>query len=118
MFSPLGGRTHVVVCCSSECAEKMVFRAFDERRRSPKVRMRFQRSINSRGIVLSIKARLQLADPVPARGYGVIWVFLQILLKPALVEVRMIEGYKAWLLSPENPNKCQLRNDDVGDEAE
>src|SRR5271169_481420 len=80
--------------------------------------MRFRRRFDSRGVVLSIKACLQLAYPVPARGYGVVWILFEIPLKPALVEVRMIEGYKAWLLPPETPNKCQLRNDDVGDEAE
>src|ERR1700722_20670864 len=65
-----------------------------------------------------MKARLQLADPVPARGQREARIRLEVCLEARLVELRIVEGVERRRQAPQCTDQLQLARDDVGDEAE
>src|SRR6202171_5409469 len=118
MLGPLVGRGHVAIRRSRKRRIEMVLSNLELRRRRPKHRCSFRCSRNSRGIVASINARLQLANPIPRRGKGQLGFALEALLEAALVELRAIEGCKDRPQSTEHTDKPELPDHAVADESE
>src|ERR1700726_3412280 len=117
MLGPLVGRGHIATRRSHKRRVEMVLSQLELRRGRPKHRRSFRCSRNSRRIVASINARLQLANPIPRRGNGQLGFALQTLLEAALVELRAIEGCKGRLLSTEHPDEPELTGHAVADES-
>ena len=115
---PLVGRCRVVVGRPRERAIEMVLGHLEERRRRPEERPRLRRRLEGGGVVARVEARLQLADPVPARGDRQARIALEVLLEPALVELGVVEGARIRRQAPERPDEPELSGDDVDDEAE
>jgi hypothetical protein len=65
-----------------------------------------------------MKARLQLADPIPARGQREARIRLEMLLEACLIELRIIEGVECRSQTAERKYQPQLAGDDVDDETE
>ena len=55
-----------------------------------------------------VEARLQLTDPIPARSEYQVRIGLQVLLKPALIELRIVEGGEARGQAAESPDEPDL----------
>ena len=62
-----------------------------------------------------MKARLQLADPIPACGKYRVRIGLQVLLEPALIELRIAERGQARRQAQESPDEPELSDDYVDD---
>ncbi len=52
-----------------------------------------------------MEARLQLTNPILARGEYQVRIGLQVLLEPVLIELRIVEGGEARGQAPESPDK-------------
>src|SRR5208337_1816080 len=63
-------------------------------------------------------ARLQLADPVQAGGYGETRLALQTPFEPVLVEHDVAEAAECRREAPERPDQPELCGDEVDDETE
>src|SRR6516162_67800 len=61
-----------------------------------------------------VEARLQLTDPIPARSEYEVRIGLQLLLKPALIELRIAERGEARGQAAESPDEPDLSGDYVG----
>ena len=95
--------------------EEMVFRPFVERRQSPEQRLGFRGGLRRRCVVLRVKMPLQPVDPIHARGDRQSRVFLQVPLKPVLVELlhAVVEGPKTERQTPQHPHPRNLGGHDV-----
>ncbi len=69
----------------------MVFSQLELSGRRPKQRRNFRGSHNRRCPVAGVHARLQLADPVPARTDGQLAIVFQMSLEATLVKLRIVE---------------------------
>jgi len=58
-----------------------------------------------------VEARLQLTDPIPARSEYEVRIGLQLLLKPALIELRIAERGEARGQAAESPDEPDLSGD-------
>src|SRR5258705_1991093 len=113
MLRPLLGRGHIATRRSRKRSVEMVLSQLELCRRRPKHRCSFRCSRNSRRVVASVNAGLQLANPIIGRGNGQLGFALQALLQAALVELRVIEGG-----STEHADEPELPGHAVADESE
>src|SRR5271165_7310879 len=73
----------------------------------PRLQQRLSLRCSGEGarVVARVKARLQLSDPIPARGEYQVRIGLQVLLELALIELRIVEGGEARGQASESPDE-------------
>src|SRR5271165_6771441 len=83
----------------------------------PRLQQRLSLRCSDEGarVVARVKARLQLSDPIPARGEYQVRIGLQVLLELALIELRIVEGGEARGQASESQDEPELSDDNVDD---
>lgn len=111
-------RCRVVARRPRERTIEMVFGEREEHRRRPEELLRLRPGLEGRGVITRVATRLQLVDPVPARGDREARIAQDAPVEPALVEVVIVEGAEIRQEPPERPDEPELSGDEVDDEAE
>src|SRR5260370_1193727 len=107
MARPVLGRRRAEVCCPRERAVEMVFGLLEIGLRCPEKLFCLRCGSVSISPIARVKTCLQFADPIPAGGNRGTRTCLQVVLKPALVELPIVERAQFRGQPPERANKSK-----------